>query len=262
MAVAAEVVATVVGASLHSRLRTQTTAPYRSRCFLLFRKKTATLPIMSNRSPHLLTPDLVLRAYAAGIFPMAESADATDLRWFDPPIRAIIPLDNDFHVPRRLKRTIRQRPYTIKLNTAFSQVIRGCAQAREDRPTTWINREITNLYVTLHWRGFAHSIEAWRGDELVGGLYGVSLGGAFFGESMFSLADDASKIALVYLVALLRHNGFSVLDTQFQTSHLTQFGTHEITRANYHHLLEQALASHTKIALPTSTGWDQLAAAL
>nr|MDP9128202.1 leucyl/phenylalanyl-tRNA--protein transferase [Pseudomonadota bacterium] len=172
---------------------------------------------MSNRSLHLITPDILLRAYAAGIFPMAESADATELHWFDPPIRALIPLDT-FHVPRRLARSLRKKPYAIKLNTAFGAVMRGCAAPGKGRETTWINNEIARLYGKLFARGHAHSVEAWDGDALVGGLYGVSLGGAFFGESMFSLKSDASKIALVYLVALLQANHFALLDTQFQTS--------------------------------------------
>jgi leucyl/phenylalanyl-tRNA--protein transferase len=208
---------------------------------------------MSNRSLPLLTPDILLRAYAAGIFPMAESAESTELLWFDPPIRAIIPLDDEFHISKRLKRTLRQRPYTIKLDTAFNQVMRACAAAAPGRPKTWINREILSLYTTLHWRGHAHSIEVWDGNELVGGLYGVSLGGAFFGESMFSRKRDASKIALVYLVTLLRHCGFTLLDTQFQTEHLTQFGTHEITRVNYQHLLAAAVAKKVALKLPEET---------
>jgi leucyl/phenylalanyl-tRNA--protein transferase len=219
---------------------------------------------MSNRTLHLLTPDMLLRAYAAGIFPMAESANATELHWFDPPVRAIIPLDT-FHIPKRLKRTLKQRPYVIKFDTAFSQVIRACATPDHGRSTTWINREITSLYVSLHWRGHAHSIEAWDGKELVGGLYGVSLGSAFFGESMFSRKDDASKISLVYLVALLKHCGFTLLDTQFQTAHLAQFGTHEITRANYHHLLTHALEKPCKLKLPTNPAnpdWDHLVTGL
>jgi leucyl/phenylalanyl-tRNA---protein transferase len=202
---------------------------------------------VSNRSNYLLTPDILLRAYAAGIFPMAENAASTELHWFDPPVRAIIPLDEHFHVPRRLKRTIRQRPYAIKLDTAFANVMRACAAPRPGHPDTWINAEIIRLYTELHRHGHAHSIEAWQEDELVGGLYGVSLGGAFFGESMFSRNTDASKIALVYLVALLRHFGFTLLDTQFQTEHLARFGTIEITRANYHHLLGEALKREAKL---------------
>jgi leucyl/phenylalanyl-tRNA---protein transferase len=212
---------------------------------------------VSNRSLYLLTPNVLLRAYAAGIFPMAESAEATELRWFDPPIRAIIPLDG-FHTPAKLKRHIKKKPYTIKLDTAFNKTMMACAEPVPGRTTTWINKEIIGLYTTLHWRGHAHSIEAWDGNELVGGLYGVSLGSAFFGESMFSRKTDASKIALVYLVALLKYCGFTLLDTQFQTEHLAQFGTHEITRANYHHLLESAVQKKARLKLPSKPDWDHL----
>ena len=215
---------------------------------------------MSNRSFPILTPDMLLRAYAAGIFAMAESADATELHWFDPPLRAVIPLDTSFHVPRRLKRTLRQKPYQITLNTAFDRVIRACAAQAPGRMTTWINAEIIRLYGALHWRGHAHSIEAWDGGKLVGGLYGVSLGGAFLGESMFSTAPDASKITLVYLVALLRQCGFTLLDTQFQTSHLAQFGTYEITRANYQHFLTEAIEKPVRVQLPPD--WDDAVGAL
>jgi leucyl/phenylalanyl-tRNA--protein transferase len=215
---------------------------------------------VSNRSSFTLTPEILLRAYAAGIFPMAESATSKELRWFDPPIRAIIPLDGQFHVPQRLKRTIRQRPYEIKLNTAFEATMRACAEPRPDHPDTWINDEIIKLYTQLHTMGHAHSIEAWEGDKLVGGLYGVSLGSAFFGESMFSRKTDASKIALVHLVALLRHCGFTLLDTQFQTDHLERFGTYEITRANYHHLLAEAAEREATLAEPEN--WFYLAAEL
>ena len=195
---------------------------------------------MSNRL-YALTPELLLRAYANGIFPMAESADSRELRWFDPPLRAIIPVDDRFHVPRRLQRTIRKCPYDLRINTAFRDVMLACAAPMPDRPNTWINDEIVSLYTTLHQRGYAHSIEAWQDGELVGGLYGVSLGTAFFGESMFSRARDASKIALVHLVTLLRQTGYRLLDAQFQTEHLSQFGTLEITRDTYLHLLAEAL---------------------
>jgi len=213
---------------------------------------------MSNRTLHILTPDVLLRAYAAGIFPMAESSTSTELHWFDPPIRAIIPLDDDFHVPRRLRRTLKQKPYEIKLDTAFLKVMQACAAVTQDRPTTWINREILDLYTTMYMRGHAHSIEAWQDGELVGGLYGVSLGGAFFGESMFSRRPDASKITLIYLVSLLSYCGFTLLDTQFQTEHLVQFGTHEITRANYLHLLAGAVKKPAKLTAPVKPSWDQL----
>jgi leucyl/phenylalanyl-tRNA--protein transferase len=214
---------------------------------------------MSNRTTYLLTPDLLLQAYAAGIFPMAESASSYELRWFDPPIRAIIPLDEKFHVPGRLTRIIRQRPYEITLDKTFERVIRVCAEARQDRPTTWINRTIVDLYTRLHKREHAHSVEAWENGELIGGLYGVSLGSAFFGESMFSRKQNASKIVLVYLVALLRHCGFTLLDTQFQTEHLAQFGTFEVTRVNYHHLLAEAVNKKAALKAPAKDKWDQLA---
>jgi leucyl/phenylalanyl-tRNA--protein transferase len=212
---------------------------------------------MSNRSLYLLTPSTLLRAYAAGIFPMAESGEASGVHWFDPPVRAIIPLDA-FHISTSLKRAIRQKPFTIKLDTDFNKVIRACAEPAPGRTTTWINSEIIGLYTALHWRGHAHSIEAWDGNELVGGLYGVSLGGAFFGESMFSRKTNASKIVLVYLATLLRYCGFTLMDTQFLTSHLAQFGTHEVTRANYHHLLRAAIKIKTRLALPSTPDWDHL----
>lgn len=214
-----------------------------------------------SRRQFILTPDLLLRAYAAGIFPMAESAESRELKWFDPPIRAIIPLDHQFHVPKRLARTIRQRPYEIRLNSAFEAIMRACAAPAADRPSTWINEEIIRLYTELHKRGHAHSIEVWQDEKLVGGLYGVSLGAAFFGESMFSRAADASKIALVYLVYLLRLNNYSLLDTQFQTDHLQQFGTLEITRDHYQHLLAVALQEPHQMMAPTGLAWHQGVAA-
>jgi leucyl/phenylalanyl-tRNA--protein transferase len=188
-----------------------------------------------------LTPDLMLRAYAAGIFPMAESSDSDELRWFDPPVRALIPLDSGFHVPHKLARLVRSKPYAVKVNTAFEAVIRACAEPTPTRPITWINREIVELFTRLHRLGSAHSIEIWDGADLVGGLYGVAQGAAFFGESMFNRRTDASKIALVHLVALLRAKGYQLLDTQFQTPHLAQFGTFETTRATYQLLLKMAL---------------------
>lgn len=187
---------------------------------------------------------------------MAESATAMEIHWFDPPMRAIIPLDNSFHVSRSLKKEIRKRPFTVKLNTAFGEVIRACSAPAPDRPTTWINSQIISAYTTLHHRGLAHSVEVWEGRKLVGGLFGVNLGSAFFGESMFSRKTSASKIALVYLVALLKAGGFTLLDTQFQTDHLAQFGTQEITRTNYHHLLNLALNQRATLAHPKD--WDHL----
>jgi leucyl/phenylalanyl-tRNA--protein transferase len=187
-----------------------------------------------------LTPALLLRAYAAGVFPMAESADDPELFWVDPKRRGVIPLDG-FHVPRRLRRVLRRTEIAVRCDTAFEAVIRGCAEASDGRPTTWINEEIVRLYAGLFERGAAHSVECWYGGELVGGLYGVSLGAAFFGESMFSRVTDASKIALVHLVARLRLGGYRLLDTQFVTPHLAQFGCVEIPRARYHRLLADAL---------------------
>ena len=206
-----------------------------------------------------LSPDLLLRAYAVGIFPMAEGADTTGLRWYDPPIRALIPLDERFHVPGRLKRTLRRCPYRVTLNTAFTDVMYGCAAPAPHRETTWINHEIVKLYTALHNRGHAHSIEVWKDDQLIGGLYGVSLGRAFFGESMFSHLVDASKIGLVHLVALLRYCSYNLLDTQFQTPHLARFGTFEITRANYQHLLSEALEKPA-LPFPAEPAWDHLLA--
>jgi leucyl/phenylalanyl-tRNA---protein transferase len=187
-----------------------------------------------------LTPDILLEAYAAGIFPMAESADDPELFWVDPTRRGILPLDR-FHVPRRLGRVVRRGVFEIRVDSAFEAVIRGCAAASETRPSTWINDEIVRLYGALARRGAAHSVECWQEGELVGGLYGVSLGAAFFGESMFSRVTDASKVALVHLAARLRRGGYRLLDTQFLTPHLAQFGAVEISRARYHRLLAEAL---------------------
>jgi len=187
-----------------------------------------------------LTPEILLRAYAAGIFPMAESADDPELFWVDPKRRGIIPLDA-FHIPRRLRRLVRQNAFEVRCDSAFEEVMRGCAESSDKRPNTWINDEILELYAGLFERDAAHSVECWHEGELVGGLYGVSLGAAFFGESMFSRVTDASKVALVHLVARLRHGGYRLLDTQFLTPHLAQFGAIEISRARYHRLLADAL---------------------
>ena len=216
---------------------------------------------VSSRSYPFPTPEMLLCAYAAGIFPMAESAGSLDLRWFDPPVRALIPLDNRFHVPRSLVRTLRRNPYRVTLNRNFQGVMAGCAEPQQGRETTWINREILRLYTTLHQRGHAHALEVWDGDKLVGGLYGVSLGSAFFGESMFSRKKDASKIALVHLVGLLRRYGYTLLDTQFQTPHLARFGTFEVERAAYHAMLEAVVKTPAE-ALPRDPDWDHLLAGI
>ena len=187
-----------------------------------------------------LTPDILLRAYAEGLFPMAERRGDPMLYWVSPDKRGILPLDA-FHVPQRLARTVRARRFTVTADHAFADVIRGCAAPGPGRDESWINDEILRLYTALHAGGHAHSIECWQDDLLVGGLYGVRLCGAFFGESMFSCARDASKVALVHLVDALKRGGFVLLDTQFITAHLTQFGAVEIPRAHYLVLLNQAL---------------------
>lgn len=187
-----------------------------------------------------LTPEILLRAYASGIFPMAEDREDTTLYWVDPDSRGLLPLES-FHVSRRLARTVRQDLFRVTINQAFPKVIESCAAPARGRESTWINDEIIALYTGLASIGHAHSVEAWRGEELVGGLYGVSLGGAFFGESMFSQATDASKVALVHLVARLTAGGFTLLDTQFVTEHLARFGAIEIAREDYHRALAAAM---------------------
>lgn len=189
-----------------------------------------------------LTPDLLLHAYASGIFPMAESREDGDLFWVDPEVRAIIPLDA-FHLPRRLARTVRQGKFEVRIDTAFAQVMTACAGGGGGRPESWINDTILRLYGALFERGVCHSVECWSGDKLVGGLYGLHLGAAFFGESMFSRATDASKVALVYLLARLIRGGFMLLDTQFLTPHLARFGCIEISRDVYHRRLRAAIAN-------------------
>ena len=207
-----------------------------------------------------LTPDILLAAYAAGIFPMAESAADPELFWVDPRRRGILPLDA-FHVARRLRRVVRQSPFEIRCDSAFEEVLRGCAEASEKRPNTWINDEIVQLYAGLFARGAAHSVECWHDGVLAGGLYGVSLGAAFFGESMFSREREASKVALVHLVARMRLGGYRLLDTQFLTPHLARFGGIEISRARYHRLLAEALSYRAVFPsdLPSGAGADPLA---
>lgn len=195
---------------------------------------------MRRGSRPQITADLLLRAYASGLFPMADSADDPDLFWVEPEIRGVLPMDA-FHVSKRLARTVRQGPFEIRINTAFSEVVSACAESVETRPSTWINSTISELYTELHQLNHAHSVEAWRDGELVGGLYGVSLRRAFFGESMFSRATDASKVCLVHLVDRLRTRGFVLLDTQFTTEHLKRFGAIEVPRDDYADMLAEAL---------------------
>ncbi|WP_320200093.1 leucyl/phenylalanyl-tRNA--protein transferase [Agrobacterium sp. rho-13.3] len=188
-----------------------------------------------------ITVDILLRAYSIGLFPMADAADDPELFWVEPEVRGIIPLD-DFHISKSLAKAIRKKPFDIRFDTAFEAVMAGCAAEAADRPSTWINETIRSLYSELHAIGHAHSVEAWEGDELVGGLYGVSLGSAFFGESMFSRRTNASKICLVHLVERLRETGFTLLDTQFTTEHLKTFGAIDVPKAEYAKMLERAVA--------------------
>jgi len=194
-----------------------------------------------NHDPEI-TPDLLLCAYSIGLFPMSESADDPDIYWVQPEIRGVIPLDG-FHVSKSLAKRIKQEPFDIRFNTAFQAVMKACAEPVENRPSTWINAKILNLYCQLHAMGHAHSVEAWEGDELVGELYGVSLGAAFFGESMFSRRTDASKICLVHLVNRLKSRQFKLLDTQFTTDHLKTFGAIDMPKAQYEMVLAHAMAS-------------------
>jgi leucyl/phenylalanyl-tRNA--protein transferase len=187
-----------------------------------------------------LTPDLVLRAYAEGIFPMAERRDDPQLYWVSPEQRGVLPLES-FHVPRRLARTVKSDRFAVTSDLAFVDVMQACAADSRGRTNSWINDEILRLYTALHAGGNAHSVECWRDGTLVGGLYGVSLGGAFFGESMFSRERDASKVALVHLVARLKVGAYALLDTQFLTKHLAQFGVIEIPREVYLARLHEAL---------------------
>ena len=189
-----------------------------------------------------LTPEIVLRAYAEGLFPMAERRDDPTLYWVSPEQRGILPLEA-FHIPRRLARTVRSGVFHVSVDTAFGEVMRACAAPDEGREETWINDEILRLYTALHASGHAHSLECRRDGRLVGGLYGVRLGGAFFGESMFSRETDASKVALVHLVARLKLGGFKLLDAQFLTDHLARFGAVEIPRTAYLAKLGEAIAA-------------------
>jgi leucyl/phenylalanyl-tRNA--protein transferase len=194
-----------------------------------------------------ITPEVLLKAYACGIFPMAESAEDPALYWIEPEKRGIIPLER-FHAPARLARTVRSDRFTIRVNQDFEGVLEGCAEPRPGRSRTWINARIRTLYRKLHEIGHCHSIEAYENGELAGGLYGVTLGRAFFGESMFHRARDASKVALVHLLARLKVGGFCLLDTQFVTEHLKTFGAVEVSRRQYHKLLETALVGEADFA--------------
>lgn len=187
-----------------------------------------------------LDPDLVLRAYAMGVFPMADHRQASSVYWVEPKLRGILPLDA-FHLSRSLKKTILSDRFRVTADCAFEQILRLCAESASDRPDTWINGPIERVFIELHRRGFAHSIECWDGDHLAGGLYGLALGRAFFGESMVTRVRDASKVAFAYLVARLKAGGFTLLDCQFLTEHLASLGVVEIPRDDYVALLGAAL---------------------
>lgn len=193
-----------------------------------------------NRIP----PDLLLKAYASGLFPMAENADDPEVFWVQPELRGVVPLDA-FHIPKSLAKVIRQGRFDIRRDTDFEGVIAGCAEAKQDRPSTWINSTIREAYGELFRMGHCHTVEAWRDGGLVGGLYGVSLGRAFFGESMFSRETDASKVCLVHLVEHLRASGFILLDTQFTTEHLKRFGAIDVPRKRYEGMLAEAMAGES-----------------
>jgi leucyl/phenylalanyl-tRNA--protein transferase len=189
---------------------------------------------------HGFTADDLIACYKRGVFPMAEARDDDRVFLIDPEQRGVLPLDG-FHIPKRLARTVRRDPFEVRIDTDFEAVVEACAKPDEDRPDTWINEPIQALYRELFGRGIVHTVECWLKGELVGGLYGVSLGGAFFGESMFSTETDASKVALVHLVGRLVVGGYRLLDAQFMTDHLAQFGAREMPRAEYKRTLAKAL---------------------
>ena len=187
-----------------------------------------------------ITPQILLKAYSAGIFPMAESADDPALYWVEPDERGIIPLDK-FHISRSLRKSVRHAGFEIRIDTVFEDVMKSCAEKTEDRDETWINHRILKLYGQLHKMGCCHSVEAWKDGRLAGGLYGLRIGAVFFGESMFSRSTDASKVALVHLVARLNYGGYKLLDAQFLNPHLKQFGCYTISKQDYRPILEAAL---------------------
>ena len=204
---------------------------------------------------YIYSPETIIKAYSLGVFPMAESHDSIEIKFYDPDQRALIPINDSLgggpHVPRRLQRRVRQAPYQITFNLDFSAVINACASRNEKRTDTWINQDILELYIALHKMGVAHSVEVWSDGALVGGLYGVALKAAFFGESMFTWKKDASKIALVHLMARLQHGGFLMLDAQFANDHLQQFGITEIDRKEFQKRLKNALTLQGDLALET-----------
>ena len=200
-----------------------------------------------------ITPELVLKAYAYGVFPMAKSRGDTDVFWVQPKLRGVLPLDA-FHIPRSLKKRLRQGTFTVTIDQDFAGVMAGCAESAEGRADTWINDRIIQLFTALHRANVAHSVEVWKDGELAGGLYGLAMGSAFFGESMFSRVTDASKVALCHLVGILKHGDFVLLDTQFITDHLKRFGTIEISQQEYLAQLSAALGLQGRFEGPLSQG--------
>lgn len=200
--------------------------------------------LIYDRGVSTLDPDLLLRAYSVGVFPMADSRRADEIFWVEPRKRGILPLDR-FHLSHSLAKTVRSDRFTVTADRAFAETVRHCAEATADRPDTWINGQIERAYAELNRRGHAHSVECWQDGKMVGGLYGVKLGGAFFGESMFSRVRDASKVALAWLVARLKVGGFQLLDCQFITDHLASLGAIEVDRDDYVGLLDSALGAST-----------------
>jgi len=198
-----------------------------------------------------ITPELVLKAYAYGVFPMAKSRGDSDVFWVQPKLRGVIPFEN-FHVPRSLRKLMRKDKFTVTVDTYFSGVLAGCAESAEGRPDTWINDRIIELFTDLHHAGLAHSVEVWKDGNLVGGLYGLAMGGAFFGESMFSRVSGGSKIALAHLMGIMIAGDFVLLDTQFITDHLRRFGAVEISQKDYLTQLSNALARSARFGPPLS----------
>lgn len=194
------------------------------------------------------TPEMILAAYSQGIFPMAESIDSPDFDFYRPEMRGQLSIP-DLHIPKKLLKHVKQSPYFIKINTDFIGVIDGCADSYKGRDSTWINKPIRDVFIELHKIGCAHSVEAWKGDVLVGGLYGLAIGSVFCGESMFSTADNASKIALVHLCARLQKGDFTVLDTQFTNAHLEQFGIYEIAQEKYEELIKTEMKKQSDFIL-------------
>jgi leucyl/phenylalanyl-tRNA---protein transferase len=200
-----------------------------------------------------ITPELLLKAYAYGVFPMAKSRGDDKVFWVQPKQRGVIPLDQ-FHVSRSMRKVLRKGGFNVTIDTAFGQVLDGCAESKPGRPETWINAKIVDLFTELNAAGLAHSIEVWRDDQLVGGLYGLAMGAAFFGESMFSRIENGSKIALCHLVGIMKHGGFVLLDTQFITDHLARFGAVEIPQKDYLAQLSAALSQHATFGQPLDYG--------